>query len=130
MSAANDEIFEFILRGDVSDLERMDDWVLRIADQVHLSVEVTHSLRLCLTEAVTNIIVHGGPDPSGIVVSIQGVRDMVTALIRDGARAFDPLSYVPGAIPTSLEEARIGGNGIRLMRKLASSLSYRREADR
>src|SRR5262245_19010463 len=112
MSAANDAIFELSLRGDVSELERMDDWLLRIAGEVHLSEEATHSLRLCLTEAVTNIIVHGGPDPSGIMVSIQGLKDMVTALIRDGARAFDPLSYVPDAIPISLEEARIGGHGI------------------
>jgi len=128
---AADQTFELHLRNDLSELRRVDEWVRHVAEQLHLREEVVHSVHLCLIEAVTNVIVHGGGDPSshGISISIQGLKDVVTTRVSDSGRPFDPLGYVPHPKTKSPQEAKIGGHGIRLMRQFATSLSYKRQAN-
>jgi serine/threonine-protein kinase RsbW len=123
--------FELSLRADLSELERMEDWVRHVAERLELREEVRQSVLLCLVEAVTNVIVHGGESPSnkGIALSIEGLKDVVTARVTDHARPFDPLSYVPSPAPTNLEQAPIGGNGIRFIRHFATALSYKRRGN-
>jgi anti-sigma regulatory factor (Ser/Thr protein kinase) len=125
------QTFELHLRNDLSELRRVDEWVRDVAEQLHLHEEVVHSVDLCLIEAVTNVILHGGVDTSsqGISLSIQGLKDIVTASVKDGGRPFDPLSYVPHPKPKSLQEGKLGGNGIRLIRQFATTLSYKRQAN-
>ena len=48
-------------------------------------------------------------------------------LFRSRGAAFDPLTHVLDPLPTSLEEAKVGGSGLRLVRRFADRLNYRRE---
>lgn len=126
-----DKMFELHLRNDLSELRRLDDWVRDVADQLSLSDALVHSVHLCLTEAVTNVIVHGGDRSShGILLSLRARKAAITACVSDIGRPFDPLDYVPAPKPKSLFEATFGGQGIRLMRQFATSLSYKRQANR
>jgi anti-sigma regulatory factor (Ser/Thr protein kinase) len=124
--------FELSLRTDLSELESMEEWVRHVAEQLELREEVHQSVLLCLVEVVTNVIVHGGESQPNkdIALSIEGLKDVVTARVTDHARPFDPLSYVPSPAPTSVEEAPIGGNGIRFIRHFATALSYKRRGNR
>ncbi len=127
-----DPPFEFSLRRDLSELVRMDHWVEQVAQRLRLDAELTYALQLCLTEAVTNIAVHGGAEAHApdIDLSIAGNEDRLTARICDAGRPFDPAAYVPATQPTSLDDAQIGGNGIRLMRAFATAMGYRHEGGR
>jgi anti-sigma regulatory factor (Ser/Thr protein kinase) len=100
------QTFELHLRNDLSEA-----WVRDVAEQLHLHEEVVHSVDLCLIEAVTNVILHGGGDTSsqGISLSIQGLKDIVTASVKDGGRPFDPISYVPIPSRRAFRKGSLGG---------------------
>jgi anti-sigma regulatory factor (Ser/Thr protein kinase) len=55
--------------------------------------------------------------------------DEVFVEITDRGIEFYPVAYVPDAPARSLDEARIGGRGLLLVRKFATQLHYRRERD-
>jgi anti-sigma regulatory factor (Ser/Thr protein kinase) len=128
---AADQIFELRLRNDLSELSRLDDWISHVAERLSLGEKAAYSVRLCLVEAVTNVIVHGGGGASstGILLIVTAEKDLVTARVTDSGRPFDPTSYVPNPTSRSLQEGGIGGQGIRLMRRFAASLSYERRAN-
>ena len=85
---------------------------------------------LCLTEALTNSIVHGGNDAQApeteIVCEIVG--NWMRCRISDSGVPFDPASAEPGPLPTSL--AVEGGAGIRLLQRFADECRYERRAGR
>jgi serine/threonine-protein kinase RsbW len=123
---------QLCLRSDMSELRRLGEWVRHWGEQLSLRQETVNCVHLCLIEAVTNVIVHGGDRVSreGISLSIHGQRDIVTIRMTDGGRPFDPVGYVLPPKPKSLQESKIGGHGIRIMRELATSISYERRAGR
>ena len=49
--------------------------------------------------------------------------------VLDHGAPFDPTAYVPAPVAASLEDAQIGGRGLRLVRQFTSALHYRREGD-
>jgi serine phosphatase RsbU (regulator of sigma subunit)/anti-sigma regulatory factor (Ser/Thr protein kinase) len=85
---------------------------------------------LCLTEALTNSIVHGGKDAQSpeteIVCEVAG--NWLRCRISDSGEPFDPASAEPPPLPTSL--AAEGGAGIRLLHRFAEECQYERRAGR
>ena len=49
--------------------------------------------------------------------------------IVDNGLAFDPISVGPPHVPNSIEDARVGGHGVQLMRHFLADLSYERVED-
>jgi serine/threonine-protein kinase RsbW len=121
------------LRNDIADLDRLSTFVQAIAEEEKLNSDQLFAVGLCLEEAVTNIIMHGGiEDRSGTPISLtvlSGAPDLAFCL-EDAGRAFDPTTAVPPDAVTSLEDAPIGGLGIPLMRKMTRNMSYERKDGR
>jgi anti-sigma regulatory factor (Ser/Thr protein kinase) len=115
------------LRNDMAELDRMADFARDIGETQGLSADQRFALELCLEEAVTNIIMHGGlkdkKEPHIRVTLISGAPSL-TICLEDDARPFDPTSVPPPEAAASLEEARIGGAGLPLMHKLTTEMSY------
>jgi serine/threonine-protein kinase RsbW len=77
-------------------------------------------------EAVENIIQHGYQVDSGeIDVSAQSAPGALTVEIVDRAPAFDPTRY-PVDPSASLREARVGGRGLLMIRRVMDEISYER----
>jgi len=120
-----------VLRTALSELGQLAAWVEEVSRHAGLTADMAFGLQLCIEEAVANVVMYGGaPDDSPIIVQIQQVRDGVTATIEDGAQPFDATQVPPRAIPESLDEARIGGLGVHLIRQYASEMRYERHQDR
>jgi anti-sigma regulatory factor (Ser/Thr protein kinase) len=84
---------------------------------------------LMLDELITNIVTHGyGRQASGGTVEVRLETDgrALTALVRDTAPAFDPLSIGTPDMQAPVESRPIGGLGVHLVRRLAHDISYRR----
>ncbi|MFW5733772.1 MAG: ATP-binding protein [Oceanidesulfovibrio sp.] len=58
-----------------------------------------------------------------------GVANEFIVRIRDWGRPFDPVQRARPDTSCSIEKRTLGGLGILLVRKMADSVSYRREAD-
>jgi anti-sigma regulatory factor (Ser/Thr protein kinase) len=108
----------------------MTPWVDRFLQRVGASQETAFGLHLCLEEAVSNIIRHGGPLEDGIRVTLCTGEGGVLARIEDDGPPFDPSEALPRRPPASLDDALPGGFGLPLMRGFASQIRYERVGSR
>lgn len=90
-----------------------------------------YDLQIAIDEALTNIILHGyREDPAGqISIQVDAQPGSVVITVRDHASAFDPTIPPPPELPTILNQRRLGGMGIYLMRASTDEMIYRRTAD-
>lgn len=97
------------------------------------------SLVLSADEALTNIVAHaGGVEQGDAMRSVPTSVRLVCAVmpqelslrIEDEGPEFDPTRVDPDQLPESLEEAAVGGHGIRLMHHYLKSIHYVREGRR
>jgi serine/threonine-protein kinase RsbW len=119
------------LRGDLSELRRLAEWITAQAPQA-LSVDALFAVQLCLEEAVANIIMHGGAkdDRFEIAIELEPDGGSLVARIEDNGCEFDPTQFPPVSMAKSLEEAKVGDYGIHLMRCFASDMHYERQEGR
>jgi len=82
---------------------------------------------MILEELLTNLATHGGSadEPAGVRISVEPARVQVE--VKDSGPPFDPRSAPDPDLSASVEDRKIGGLGLFLLRKIASDLYYRRD---
>jgi serine/threonine-protein kinase RsbW len=115
------------LRGDLSELRRVAEWIKAPALQA-LSADTLFAVQLCIEEAVANIIMHGGAREDRLAIAVELERNgaMLVARIEDTGCEFDPTQFPPLSMAKSLDDAKVGDYGIHLMRSFASGMHYER----
>lgn len=120
---------------DMNELPRVFQWTEAVADKAALPDWTRYALLLCIEEAVSNVIRYGYPNErhdlatATVNLTLAWDDDAATLTIEDHGIAFDPRDLSPPSLPTTLEEAKIGGLGIHLMRRYVDQMDYRRQAD-
>ena len=100
-------------------------------DAVPLDGTTRYNTELVFEEIVANIVGHGAPDghPLEVCFTLEAHPDSITLTFDDNGVPFDPRGR-PDPLPQkSLDEARIGGYGLMLVRHAASSIDYGRTAE-
>jgi serine/threonine-protein kinase RsbW len=117
-----------VLRNDLSELQRVAEWVDEWAQQHPLPIEITQRLDLCSTEVVTNIISYAFDDNAAHQIVLRlGWKDTgLNFEVEDNGKPFNPLEAEEPPLFTSLEDAPIGGWGIPIIRTHSDALCYRR----
>lgn len=102
--------------------EEIAGW-LKAADA---SESLLYRVRLVVEELLTNLILHGrfqGPAvPARLALDFEGPS--LILVIEDLAEPFDPRAAPEPASPPSLDDDRIGGLGLSLVRKMAAIRAY------
>lgn len=116
------------LRPELAQISILNDWLDAGARRAGLDIGVAGDIKLCLNEAVANIISYGAPGVGSpeIAVDLELSADRALAVVADNCPAFDPLAYPEPAKIHGLDNARIGGFGISIMRSTATALGYAR----
>ena len=115
---------------ELAEMDRLGDWAEAFCERHALPAKSNFALRLCLEEAVSNSIRHGGLAAGDrIEVSLEVGGGGMTAEIADPGIPFDPLQAPKPGVAASLEDAVIGGQGIELMRRFCCAMEYRRSED-
>lgn len=110
-------------------LRHMEQSIEEFGQQEQWPDDLIFKLHLILEELGLNAMTYGGASSVRVIISEDG--DRVTIEISDDGGAFDPLNDAPEPdVDAALEERRIGGLGIHLVRTLTNDLSYRREGGR
>lgn len=125
-------------QGRLSDIPALGAAVEAFCRARGLQPQVAYKLILAIEELITNLAMHGAganaesggesPDAAAhrvtIFVSLEGAR--LVAIYEDGGAAFDPLSVPPPDFAQPLEDRRVGGLGVHLLRSLMDEVTYAR----
>jgi anti-sigma regulatory factor (Ser/Thr protein kinase) len=108
-------------------LNRLGSWIDHVSAALRLAAGAEYALRLCLEEAVANVVMHGGPCSAAerVTISLHADSSVLHITVEDACAPFDPTSWHEAQV--GLDQP--GGRGLRLMRQYASSVSYRRTDD-
>ncbi len=114
------------LKNDIRELERLCLVLEKFAEQHDLPPKILFDLTLALDELVTNIISYGFPENGEheIFVQMHLDGDVVHLLLEDDGQPFNPLDMPDPDTNAPLEERRIGGLGILLVKRLMSTVEY------
>jgi anti-sigma regulatory factor (Ser/Thr protein kinase) len=118
-------------QADIAELTRVAEWVEGVADRLELPDQTRFALDLCLEEALANVIRYGFPDgidaDRTVRVGLDRAEDAVLVTVEDHGVAYDPLATAEPVLPTTLDEASIGGLGVHLMRQFTQQMAYQRQ---
>jgi len=123
-----DQQFGMIIGSDIAEIPEVSAWLEEVMLGSGFTEEPILDTQLAVEEAITNVIVHGYKEPGGeVVITCHVNSDRVEVEIADTAPRFDPLSMPVPDLDGSIEERRIGGLGVFLIRQVMDGVSYRYE---
>jgi anti-sigma B factor antagonist len=121
--------FDLTVDRTMTGVRRVGAWVDELAILLTLSGETEYALRLCLEEAVTNIVNHATPEPGVerdcVALHLVANGSQLKVTIEDQCGAFNPIAApLPG--PSDPAPEGEGGLGITLLRRHADHVSWER----
>ena len=119
-----------VLKNDISELDKVLTFITSLCARHALSPEMEYDLNLALDEVVSNIIRHAHTDGSEhrFTVDITLNDEEFLARVEDDGPEFDPTQHATPDLDAPLEERKIGGLGIHLVRQIMDSMEYERVA--
>jgi anti-sigma regulatory factor (Ser/Thr protein kinase) len=121
--------YSFELKSDLSELEILCRHLNKFGHVTGQSEACITDSNICLDELFTNIVSYGFADDleHTIKFTINVDNNVLTLNIEDEGIPFNPLEKKDPEIPADLLDARIGGLGIHIVRKLMDDISYKRK---
>ena len=114
-------------------LENLGRWteaVSECAREQGFDQKKTGRIELALEEALVNICNYSYPEePGDAEVSCKQDNSRFIIEIIDSGNPFDMTSLPAPDLPSSIEERKIGGLGIFLIKKMVDDVRYRREGN-
>ena len=124
--------YSFELKNDLSELEQLCQNCEEIGRDINISDKTIFEMNLALDELFTNIISYGFSDQREhtikINITIEG--DQLLMRIEDDGAPFNPLESKTPDFQCGIEECKIGGLGIHLIRKMMDDVQYKRVSDK
>jgi serine/threonine-protein kinase RsbW len=123
-----DQLFEMTIKSDSSEIPGVSA-SLETAMQAHeFSTDDILDTQLAVEEAITNIINHGYKNGCGeIIISCRINPYQAEVRIKDTAPRFDPLSLPEPELDGTIQDRKIGGLGVFLIRQVMDEMVYRYE---
>ena len=116
------------LKNDVEEIGRMVQEVATWCHRLALPEDIEFEIDLVLDELVSNVIRHGLKDSKEHFIDVNlscDEQDLILEVEDDGV-PFNPLDSPTPDINKPIEERRIGGLGIHLVRQIMDHLTYER----
>ncbi len=121
--------FELRIYNDIIELRRMSDWLHNACAELALDESLAMNLDLCANEAVANIINYAYIDHDRHEIDLyieHKINQSISLTMEDDGFPFNPFEVLPPQPFDMLENAKIGGLGIHLIRNLMHECQYRR----
>lgn len=120
----------FELRNQLSELATLCEKMEGVGQTMGLSRRCLFEVNLALDELFTNIISYGFQDHAEhfIRVRVSAEPDILTVVLEDDGVAFNPVERIPPDLPCVLDQCKVGGLGIHLVKNLMDEVTYERRA--
>lgn len=122
-----------ILPATMGNLEALIEFVLSAATELHFDAKAQAKLRLAAEEILVNVISYAYPGGTGdisILTESTVGREGLRVNISDTGIPFDPLSQPSPDLNVPVQDRKVGGLGIFLLREIMDHVAYRRENGR
>ena len=120
-----------IMKNEMTEVSRMRGFFLSVCREHGIDEDTFKTLNLAIEEWVANVI--GYAYPKGIrghvELTAKVVDDVLTLVIKDHGTPFDPTQHAEVDVNAKLDERRIGGLGIHLVKTIMDTMHYERSAD-
>lgn len=122
----NDEKLTLRMVNELAELTRVAECVDEFCAAHAVSADCAFKLNVALEELLTNTISYGYQDAQSheIAIAIAREGDEVVIEVSDDARPFDPLQMNVPEFETPIENRRVGGLGIHLVKTLMDNVAY------
>ena len=115
----------------IDSLQPARAYVLHCAAEAGYSGSSTMALELVVEEVLVNVASYAYPTCAGeIEIICSSDEKLFTISFSDSGVPFDPLERSAPDTEASIDERRIGGLGIHLIRKMSRAVEYKRENGR
>ncbi len=93
-----------------------------------IDAKITNRVLLSVDEILSNVVSYSGAKIAEAILTLKD--DVITMIFSDDGKSYDPTAVVEPDVTLSAEERKIGGLGIFMVKKTASSVIYSREEDK
>jgi len=123
-----DKEYSFELKSSLAELDKLGRHLEMYGWKIGLSKKCLLEINLVLDELFTNIICYGfyGNREHIVRMTITLENDEICVCIEDDGIPFNPIKFEIPDMAHSIEECKIGGLGIHLVRKLVDDICYQR----
>ena len=119
---------ELRIKNQVSELEKVFQFLDEIGDELKLSMEMVMNLKLVMEEMVSNVIFYAYPEGTDADIELFAESDdkELTFVLSDQGQAFDPTMKEDSDVSINPAEREIGGLGIFIVKNIMNQVSYQR----
>jgi len=126
------DALSFTVSNALSEVPRAAEQVEAFCRDQNIPAAVAYKFGLALDETLTNVISYAFADGKrhAIEIHLACSGGHLTAVVSDDGAPFDPLTQPAPDVHAPLEQRKIGGLGIHLLRKLMDKADYQRRDGR
>lgn len=127
-----DQIFEFRVRNDLSEMASVSTGLDDIGDRFALPSKFVMQLQIALDEALSNVVKYAWPEGGEheATVKVTVTEDCLQIEIIDDGQPFDMRQSRPAKAPSTGKGIAYGGRGISMIKQLTDRVDYARIGDR
>ena len=115
-------------KNEKQELERVAEFMEIVCDELQLDMHVAMKLQVAIEEMVTNVIFYAYPEGTNADITLTAESDEreLTFVLSDSGKPFDPTAAPEADVTLGVEDRKIGGLGIFLVRKIMDNVRYER----
>jgi serine/threonine-protein kinase RsbW len=119
---------EIRIKNQVSELERVNQFVEEIGEELGLDMELQMNLNLVMEEMVSNVIFYAYPEGKTADIELVAESDgkELTFVLSDKGKEFDPTAKTDVDPNKNPAERDIGGMGIYIVKNIMNQVTYQR----
>jgi serine/threonine-protein kinase RsbW len=125
-TGVSDERLNLRIANDLAELSRVAEAIDEYCAAQAIPAGNAFKLNIALEELLTNTISYGYGDDRRHEIALDIAREGETLIIElsDDARPYDPLNAPPPDLDSAIEDRRIGGLGVHLVKTLMDDVRY------
>lgn len=114
------------IANDIAELSRVAESVEEFCASQAIPAGNAFKLNIALEELLTNTISYGYEDSGRHEIAIDIAREgeTIVAELSDDARPYDPLNAPPPDLESAIEDRRVGGLGVHLVKTMMDDVRY------